>query len=105
MAGRGEDNSNSSPPTPETPRPRRKSTAPGETTLSRSTDLRGNQASSSLVPPQVALPRWGSSSGYFIPTRRRLHHLGVVSRNPSTPRERLLDTSAPHSEAATHRRP
>jgi hypothetical protein len=36
-------------------------TAPGEITLPRSADLRGNQASSSPTPPQVALPRWGSS--------------------------------------------
>jgi hypothetical protein len=89
MAGRGKDNSIHSPPTPEqtpgTPRPHRKSTAPGETTLPRSADLRGNQASGSPTPPQVALPRWGSSSGSLIPTRCRHLHPDNVSWNPSNP--------------------
>jgi hypothetical protein len=81
-AGRGEGNNIITPPTPEqtpqTPRHGRNSTVPGESTLPRSADLRGNQASSSPVPPQVALPRWGSSSSILIPTRRRLHHLDAV---------------------------
>jgi hypothetical protein len=91
MAGRGEDNSISIPPipeqTPETPRPRRKTIALGETTLPRSVNLRGTQAISSPAPPHVALPRWGSSSGSLILTRiltrRRPHHLDAVLPNPT----------------------
>jgi hypothetical protein len=40
-AGRGEDNSISSPPTPKVPRQSRNTTALRETTLSKSADLRG----------------------------------------------------------------
>jgi hypothetical protein len=86
-AGREEDNNISTPPTPErtpqTPRQGRKTTAPGETTLPRSADLGGYRASSSPAPPQVASPRWGASSGILIPTRRRLHHLDDVPRDPN----------------------
>jgi hypothetical protein len=86
-AGQGKGNSISSPPTPEqtleTPRPCRKTIAPGEPTLSRSADLRGNQASSSPATPQVALPRRELSSGSLILTWRRLHHLDDVPRKPT----------------------
>jgi hypothetical protein len=108
-AGKGEDNSNSSPPTPEqtpgTPRPCRKPTAPGETALPRSADLRGKQASSSPTPPQVALPRWESSSDTLIPMRRRLHHPDDVSRNPNQPQDHPLVFGAPHRRAAPPHHP
>jgi hypothetical protein len=84
-AVQGKGNNISSPltpgQTPETPRPRQKTIPPGEPTLPRSADLRGNQASSSPAPPQVALTRRGSSSGALILTRRRSHHLDDAPEN------------------------
>jgi hypothetical protein len=68
-------------------------TAPGETTHSKSADLRGYQASSSPAPPQVALPRWGSSSSTLILMRCRLRHPDDVSRDPS--RDQALTTGRP----------
>jgi hypothetical protein len=72
----------------------RRSTAHGDTTLPRSTDLRGYLASSSPAPPQVALPRWGSSCSPLIPTRRRLPHPDDVPLKPRRNQaEPLPDTS------------